>query len=254
MLVLAVGLVAYVRGWLHLRAAGHEPPRWRLAVYIVGLAAAAGALLGLDELADERFSMHMVQHLVLVMVVAPCASLGNPLPCVLWGLPRAARSALARTLTPGAMPRRALAGLTFMPVAGGLYVSTVWLWHVPFAYDAAVEHEVLHALEHATLVAAAILFWWPIVRPAPRLHARVHAGLRILYLLAATAQNTALGIVLTVPERAIYPHYARRAAALGVNAVDDQVFGGGLMWAMGHMYLLPILLILYEIAGESERA
>jgi cytochrome c oxidase assembly factor CtaG len=81
----------------------------------------------------------------------------------------------------------------------------------------------------------------------------VHPGLQILYLLAATAQNTALGMILAIPERALYPHYARLAVTLGVNAIDDQAFGGGLMWSMGHMYLVPIFVILYEISRESAR-
>jgi hypothetical protein len=56
-----------------------------------------------------------------------------------------------------------------------------------------------------------------------------------------------------VPDRAFYPHYARLAAALGLSAVDDQTLGGSLMWSMGHMYLLPIFLILYELSRESAR-
>jgi cytochrome c oxidase assembly factor CtaG len=252
-LVLAVVLVAYLRGWRYLSVTGHRPPRWRLAAYGLGLATAAVALLSLDELADASFSMHMIQHLLLVMVAAPLVTLGNPLPCILWGLPRGARAALASTLKPRAMLRRALSVLTFMPVAGLLYVVTVWVWHVPFLYDAAVEHEGLHAFEHVTFFVVAMLFWWPIVQPAPRLHARLHTGFQILYLVVATALNTALGMILSIPERALYPHYARLAPAVGLSAVDDQALGGGLMWMMGHMYLLPILLILYEIARDSER-
>lgn len=252
-LLLAIVLVAYLRGWRHLSAVGHRPPRWWLVLYGLGLTAVAVALLGLDELADEYFSMHMVQHLLLITVAAPLVTLGNPFPFILWGLPRRERVALARTLRPRAMLRRVVSALTFMPVAGVVHVSTVWLWHVPLLYDAAAEHEVLHALEHATLFATAILFWWPIVQPAPRLHSRVHPGFQIFYLLAATAQNTALGMILAVPERAFYPHYIRLAATLGVSAVDDQAFGGGLMWSMGHMYLLPILLILYAVSRESGR-
>ena len=117
-LLAAAVLVAYVRGWRHLRAVGHEPPRWRLLLYLVGVVTAAGALIGLDEAAEESFSMHMTQHLLLVMVAAPLITLGNPLPQVLWGLPRGARAAIAGTLRPGARVRRVLAALTFMPVAG----------------------------------------------------------------------------------------------------------------------------------------
>ncbi len=247
-LVVATLAAAYGRGWRRLGAAGHAPPRWRLALYALGLATIAFALLALDEAAETRFSVHMIQHLLLTMVGAPLLLLGNPLPLVLWGLPRDVRRALARTLRPGAWLRTALSALTFLPVAGVVYVVTVWVWHAPAVYDLAAEHELVHVLEHVTFLAAAILFWWPIVQPAPRLRAPAHPGLQILYLLLATAQNTALGMALTVPERAFYPHYVREAAALRISAVDDQMLGGGLMWTMGHMYLLPILVILYGLA------
>jgi putative membrane protein len=252
-LVLAGLAAVYGRGGWHLRAAGYEPPRWRLALYALGLATVAGALLGLDDRAHERFSVHMIQHLLLIMVAAPLVLLGNPLPLILWGLPRAARRALAATLRPGARFRRALSMLTCLPVAGVLYVATVWVWHVPLMYDAAAEHELVHVVEHAMFLAVAIFFWWPIVQPAPRLRPRPHPGFQVVYLLLATAQNTALGMALTVPERAFYPHYVRLAATLGISPVDDQMLGGGLMWSMGHMYLLPILVILYNLSRDAAR-
>jgi len=253
-LVLVTLGVAYVRGWRRLAAAGHPPPRWRLALYVFALGALALALLGLDVAAESRFSWHMAQHLLLMMVAAPLVLLGNPLPLVLWGLPRVVRGRLAAaTLRPATTVRRALVVLSSLPVAGALYVVTAWGWHLPALYDAAAEHEVVHVLEHTMLLGTALLFWWPVIRPAPRLRPPSHPGLLIAYLVAATAQNTALGMALTVPDRPFYPHYVRAAATLGISAVDDQALGGGLMWSMGHMYLLPILVILYVLAQESER-
>src|SRR5206468_10775563 len=74
--LLSLGLVAtataYVRGWRRLRAAGYARRVWRPASYALGLAFVAGALLSpLDELAAERFSAHMAQHLLLTMMAAP---------------------------------------------------------------------------------------------------------------------------------------------------------------------------------------
>jgi cytochrome c oxidase assembly factor CtaG len=252
-LLLATSLAAYALGWWRLRRLGHPPPVWRLAAYALGAVVVDGALVGLDRAADERFSVHMIQHLLLMMVAAPLLALGDPLPRVLWGLPRRARVALGALLRPGARLRQILSALTWLPVAGGLYVVTVWAWHVPALYDAAAEHETLHAVEHMSFLATALLFWWPVLQPAPRLHPRTHPGLQIVYLVAATAQNTALGMVLSVPDRAFYPHYVRLAASLGIDAVDDQAFGGGLMWSMGHMYLLPIFTILYAVSRQGER-
>ena len=251
--LLAIG-AAYARGWRRLRGADYAAPRWRLALYALGLATIAAALLSpLDDLAAQRFSAHMGQHLLLTMVAAPLVVLGNPLPFVLWGVPARARRAIGTTLRRGAPLRTALWALTFLPVAWILHVTTVWVWHLPFMYDAAVEHELLHAAEHATFFWTAILFWWPIVQPAPRLRPPPHPGFQILYLLLATAQNTALGMLLSVPERAYYPYYVKTAAALGISAVDDQLLGAGLMWSGGHMYLLPILLILWGLARDAAR-
>jgi len=250
-----VGLATlYAWGWSRLRAAGHAPPIWRLGLYALGLTTVGAALLSpLDDLAAARFAAHMGQHLLLTMMAAPLLLLGNPLPLVLWGLPPRARWTLAAPLRRRARLRAALSALTFLPVAGVLHVTTVWLWHVPWLYDAAVEHELVHAVEHVTFFATAILFWWPIILPAPRLRPRPHPGFQILYLLVATAQNTALGMLLAVPERAFYPHYVRRAVTLGISAVDDQTLGGGLMWSSAHMYLLPILLILYGLSRDVGR-
>jgi hypothetical protein len=33
--------------------------------------------------------------------------------------------------------------------------------------------------------------------------------------------------------------------------VDEQAAAGGIMWVSGHMYLLPILLLLYQFARRS---
>jgi len=253
-LVLAGLAVAYACGWRRLRTVGHAPPLWRLALYALGLTTVGAALLSpLDDLAAARFSAHMGQHLLLTMVAAPLLLLGNPLPLVLWGLPPRARWRLAAPLRRRSRLRAALSALTFLPVAGVLHVTAVWLWHLPVLYDAAVEHELVHAFEHATFFATAILFWWPIIQPAPRLRPRSHPGFQILYLLVATAQNTALGMVLAVPERAFYPHYVSVAAAIGISAVDDQMLGGGLMWSGAHMYLLPILIILYGLSRDAGR-
>lgn len=251
-LAAVVAWAAYVLGWFRLRAGGYTAPRWRLLLYGLGLASLVAALLPpLEHLASERFSAHMGQHLLLTQVAAPLLVLGNPLPLVLWGLPRRVRRPLAATLRRGAPVRTALAALTFLPVAGVLHIAAVWVWHLPALYDAAAEHELVHVLEHAAFLGTAILFWWPIVLPAPRLRPGPHPGLQILYLLLATAQNTALGMLLSVPERAFYPHYVRLAPGLGISAVDDQMLGGGLMWSGGHMYLFPILMILWRLARED---
>src|SRR5262249_14915218 len=250
--MLICGGALYGRGWWRLYRLGHRPSRWRLSLYGLGLAALAAALLSpIDDLADELFPVHMVQHLLLTMVAAPLVLLGNPLPVVLWGVSHRVRRWMASPLTTGARFRIALGVIASLPVAWLVYVLDLWAWHVPLLYQADLEHESVHVVEHIAFFTTALLFWLPIVRPAPRLGPPAPLGFMLLYLLAATAQNTALGAMLTLPERSFYAHYDETARRLAVNAAEEQAAAGGLMWISGHMYLLPILVMLYNFSQRS---
>ena len=255
------GLAAlYVSGWRRLRA--RQPailaPVWRLVAYLGGIAGIAVALLSpLDSLADVLFTAHMLQHQLLLMVAPLLLLLGNPYPFVLWGLPRRVRMRLGTTLTATGGLRAAWRALTWMPVAGTLYMVALFGWHHPRLYEAALEHPLVHDLEHLSFFGTAVLFWWPIVNPAPRLR-RLTTGLqygyRIGYLVLATGLNTLLGAVLGLAERVLYPTYAAAPRLLeDWSAVDDQAFGGGVMWAGSHMYLLAILVLVGRVLRAEER-
>ena len=255
-LILATLASVYASGWWRLREWGYRElaPGWRLGLYLSGLGAVAVALLPpVDDLADVLLTAHMVQHLILMMIAAPLLLLGNPLPTSLWGLPWRARRALGRLLTRNAPLRKVLWAATLMPVAWLLFVGNLWLWHLPAAYQAALRDPVIHDVEHVAFFGTALLFWWPIVEPAPRLHERIPRGFAILYLLAATGQNTLLSALIALPERVLYPYYEASRSPLGVSALDDQALAGGLMWSMGHMYLVPILLVVARMLDREER-
>lgn len=255
LVLVALGSV-YASGWWRLRAAGHRrlARRGRLAAYMAGLAVVAVALLSLvDHLAHVLLTAHMIQHLLLIMIAAPLLLLGNPLPTCLWGLPRKIRRPVGRLFVRSALPRKVLWAVTLMPVAWLLFVGNLWLWHLPAAYQAALRDHLVHDLEHVAFFATAILFWWPIIEPAPRLHERIPRGFVILYLIAATGQNTLLGASIALPSQVLYPYYAGSPPAVGQSALDDQALAGAIMWTSGHMYLLPILLVVAKMLDREER-
>ncbi|MBI3454840.1 MAG: cytochrome c oxidase assembly protein [Candidatus Rokubacteria bacterium] len=249
----------YAVGWWRLRRLGHRrlASAGRLAAYLGGLAAVAVALLSpLERLADLLFTAHMVQHQILLMVAPPCLLLGNPFPFVLWGVPRRLRRAVQRALTEGSRLRRTQRLLTWLPVAGPLYTGNLWLWHLPAAYEAALRHPLVHDVEHLAFFTAAVLFWWPIVNPAPRRRwprGGLYYGVRIAYLVLATAQNTLLGAIIALTERVLYPSYGAGSGLFGLSPLDDQAFGGGIMWSGGHMYLIAILILLWQAMGSDGR-
>jgi cytochrome c oxidase assembly factor CtaG len=263
LLPLALLAVLYARGGARLYAAGpgrHGAAAARGLAYLGGLVSLVLALCSpVEYLAELSFTAHMVQHQLLTMVAAPLLLLGDPFPRLVWGLPAALRRPLVAPLVPRGPLRRALRALTWMPAAGAIYTVTLWAWHHPVAYEAALRVPLLHDVEHLMFFGAAVLFWWPVINPAPRLRRLTGGamyGARIGYVILATAQNTLLGAVLGLSERVLYPTYAaapRLVADWG--PVDDQAFGGGVMWSGSHMFLAAVLVLLHRaLSGEGHRA
>jgi cytochrome c oxidase assembly factor CtaG len=248
--------VLYALGTWRLSGRARGAVTWtRPAFAAVGLVSIAAALVSpLDVLADRSFLAHMVQHMLLMMVAAPAMLLGDPLAIVLWALPRAARAAAARLLARGSALRRFWAAATATAVAWIVHAGVLWLWHLPAAYDAALANRLVHDIEHVTFFVAALLFWWPVVQPAPRLRRATPHPVRIAYLVLAAFQGAALGLVLTLAPAVLYRSYAARHAD-ALAALDDQVRGGIVMWGAGGLIdMLAVLVLLVRVFASGERA
>jgi cytochrome c oxidase assembly factor CtaG len=264
LLVLAMAAV-YVTGWCRLArrsprpAAGARPDpaghargeaagHARLALGVAGLATLAVALVSpLDDLAHERFPAHMVQHLLLVAVAAPALVAADGLAATLWGLPAGPRAALGAALRPGRPLRRALRVAVAAPCAWLLHAGAMWLWHLPVLYDAALDSPALHVAEHAAFLGTGILFWVPVLDPAPRLRRRLSPSGRVGYLLLAAFQASALGLLLTAWPAPLYAGYAAAPAAL-----DDQALGGALMWSVtAAADMTAVLITVWRTLGTA---
>lgn len=244
----------FVRGWLYLRRkSSHVAKIWQLASYVIGIISIGVAVLSpIDALASRLLSMHMVQHLLLLMVAPLFILLANPLAAFLWGLPGRTRRGIGCLFSKGFPFRHVVWSLTLMPVTWSIYVVNLWVWHHPALYQLALSNEWVHDLQHVLFFFTAMLFWWPIVNPAPRLHGLISYGYRIIYLVAATLQNTLLGMAISLPEHVLYPFYAIVPQLVGLRPINDQALGGGIMWVSGHMYLIPILILVARMFAYEE--
>jgi putative membrane protein len=257
--LLVLGLLGgiYVAGWRRLRRRGspRNAGRGRLALYLGGLTLLGLALLSpIDSFGAFLFIMHMIQHELLTMFAPLLVLLANPFPVMLWGLPRRFRHGLGGLLSRQAPLRRVLWGLTFPPVAWLTAVVTLWGWHHPALYQAALRSELVHDLQHLTFFATGLLFWWPVVNPAPRLHGHLAYGWRIFYLVPAAGQNTLLAALLSLTGRVLYPYYLGVPRLWGLSAATDQVIGGGIMWVSGDMmYIIASLVLVATWLNEEER-
>ena len=254
--VLATLAAAYVVGWQRLRARdARSAPAWRLPLYLGGLVVLGLALLSpIDTLGSLLFFVHMIQHELLTMAAPPLLLLGNPLPMVLWGLPVGLRLRAGRLLVPGTRLRTVLRLMTAMPVTWPLYVMTLWTWHWPEAYGASLRFEAVHDTQHLSFFTAALLFWWPIVNPAPVLHGHRHHALRIAYAVPAAFQSQALGLIFAFFSKVLYPHYEAVPRLWGLTALEDQRVAGLIMMQVeGLTYLLVVLVLVARMLSHDER-
>ena len=181
----------------------------------------AAVLLGLATLsppvhqrADQLFTIHMLQHLVLVFCVAPLLVFATP---------------------------RAPGWLRSIGVAVVLHAVALWAWHLPVLYDAAVNSAPLHIVEHGSFLATAWLFWgavaarWAPGDPLRRAGAVFVTGLH----------SAALGAIITLASEPLYDAHLGHEHGWDLTPLEDQQLAGGIMWVPpGVVYLVITILLL----------
>lgn len=251
--VLLAAALIYLRGWLRgRRLVRSEEDTARLACFFGGLAAVYLAIASpLDSFDNLFLSAHMTQHLLLLMIAPPLVLLGHPVLPLLRGLPkRFVKEALGPFLA-WPLLRRVASAFVAPPVAWLLFAVSTIFWHLPRFYELALRWPVWHGVEHASFFWTGILFWWPVVRPAPGKN-RWPEWVAIPYLLFGDILNTAISAFFIFSGRLLYPSYAAVQAS-GINPRNDQTLAGAIMWVPGSIiYLLPaIVLTMRLVSGRS---
>lgn len=255
LLGLAATAWAYARGvqtlWSGDRRRGVTG--WQVTSFTGGLLVLFVALVSpLHPISSEVLWVHMVQHVLLVTVAAPLIVLGAPLVPATLALPVAWRRNIRAWQRIGWL--RATGRLLTRPLtAWVLHVGALWAWHAPGLYDAAVRNAGIHALEHVSFLATAILFWWVAIRPGDR--RRRSGGSEILYVFTAGIQSGALGAVLTFAGSPLYPAYTLTSARWGLTALQDQQLAGLIMWipaGVVYMAAAGALFVRWLLVMERE--
>jgi putative membrane protein len=182
----------------------------------------------LNELSDYYlFSIHMIQHLLITLIMPPLLLKGIPD----WLLQPVLQIPLVLRL-----------GRFFTSpfVAFGLFNTVFALWHAPGFYQLALSQPAIHGLEHLLFMATAVLTWWPIFSPSPLLPRLSEPG-QMFYLFAGSIIPTILGAIITFADISIYPFYAAAPRVTGLSALDDQQGAGLIMWLGGASIVLAVL-------------
>ncbi|HTI44379.1 MAG TPA: cytochrome c oxidase assembly protein [Vicinamibacterales bacterium] len=241
----------YLRGTILLARRGASGRRFEPIAFAIGWSALVLSILPpIDSLSIEYFSVHMIQHELMMLVGAPLLILGRPLQRCLTGMPDSLRMPTARILQAPSMSWTWRI-LTAPLVAWALHGLAIWVWHMPALYDAAVGNEAIHTLQHAMFVGTAALFWWGMLYGR---YGRAGYGVAVFYVFLTVVHTGILGAMVTFAGTPLYPIYAAPAAAHGIDALVDQQRAGLLMWIPAGLVMTLLGLALFAAwLGESER-
>jgi putative membrane protein len=232
-----VAAAFYARRVLTLRDRGTPVPRWRIALFATGILLLLVAFVSpVHALGERMFSFHMLQH-VLLGDLAPLALLAGLTGPIL-------RPAL-----------RWLHRLRFLAnpfVALPVWAVNLYLWHLPFLYDAALRHDSVHALEHFCFFAGGTIMWLPVLEtlPAPEWFG---TGAKLGYIAIVRAVETVLGNVFFWSGTVFYTVYAHQNRLWGISALEDQGIAGGVMMIEGSLVTIGAIAWLFlKLAEEGE--
>lgn len=250
-LVVAVGLIAWFAALRRIQR--DHPSNPVPASHTLALLGAALLLLIALQSVVERydttlFSVHMVQHLLLLFPIPILLLRAAPVTLLLrvasprW---RARLLALLQSRTVGAASHPLVAWI--------LLALVMWATHLSPLFDAALENPLLHDVEHLLYLTAALLFWAPVASLDPVRH-RLSRPAALVYLFTQMPQNSFLGVAIMWSPRVLYPHYGSLNRPWGPTPLDDQQLAGALMWLAGDaLFLLAIFAVLAAWMRAEER-
>jgi len=241
-----VAVVVYAGAALRLR---RRWPARRTAAFAAGAGCVVVALQsGIAAYDDRLLSVHMVQHMLLLLAAPALLIAGQPLALALRTLRGDSRRRLARAL------ERTRPAIRPVPCLAAFYLVVLGT-HLPAFYDLTLRHPVAHEAEHALYLAAGGLLWWPLFDGDPVLSHRLGGLGRLLYLLVGMLPMALVGAYLNRHPSVVYAPYAATAHALGVSAVGDQATAGAIMWVVGNtaMVFVGLWAVMAALNAEERR-
>ena len=232
--------VAYLVGVRRLAARGRSWSRLRTTSFLAATMTVVIAVQsGLASYDNENFSIHVIQHLLLMNMAPILYALSAPMTLALQASNRRTQQRLLKIL------HHPFVSFVTNPIvaASTIYVTMIGFFLTPF-YNFSLEHPLIHDFSHLHFLITGCIFWWVIVGADPsRWHLSYPAKLG---LLATGIPVTAvLGLALTGTRTSIAPAF---------HSVADTRAGGSLLWVVGELTMLTAMgLLLYQWMRFDER-
>jgi cytochrome c oxidase assembly factor CtaG len=245
---LALALLIYLVGWRRLSARAATPVR--PALFLSGWTVLTLALVSpLHEAGERSFTMHMIEHELIMLVATFLLAASSAGGVMAWGLPRPLRSALGGSWK---SPLQALWRRLTEPVTATFVQAVVmWAWHAPALFDRALESDGWHIAQHASFFISSLLFWWAMLHPRSRSSGY---GVSATCLFVTSLIGGALGALMSFSSSPWYADYAAMGmTGIGLDPVDDQRLAGLIMWIPGGLvHGAAALAMAYKWLRASE--
>jgi putative membrane protein len=123
-----------------------------------------------------------------------------------------------------------------------IHAAALWLWHIPYLYQATLESDPIHALQHLSFFLSGVLFWSALIGAG---RSTMTYGAGVLYVFGTAAHCSALGALLTFSSVTWYPIYLERTQLWNLTPLEDQQLGGLLMWIPSGVVFIVIGIWLF---------
>jgi len=248
---IAVAAGLYIAGLVVLHRRGDQWPVQRSVSFLLGGLGSIGlaTMSALGTYDTVLLSVHMVQHMTLMMVSPMFLALGAPVTLALRTLPSRPRTMLLAVLH-----SRVARVLTFAPLTLALFIATPFaLYYSPF-YELSLRSGFWHAFLHLHFLIIGALLMWPLmgIDPVP---GRISYPLRLLMLFLMLPFHAFLGIsIMSSTELIAERWYLAFNRTWPPSPLDDQYLAGGIMWASGDVIALVMLIALFvQWYAQSQR-
>ncbi len=253
----AVVLAAlYVAGVLRLRRRGDRWPPGRTVAWLLGcLAVLFITSSGVGRYMPAMFSMHMVAHMGLSMLVPILLVLGAPVTLALRALPAAGRADPPgmREWLLAALHSRLSRFLTNPVVATVLFVAGFYGLYLSSLFDTTVSSHAGHLAMNVHFLLSGYLFYWVVigVDPTPR---PIPPLAKVGVVFASLPLHAFFGVVLMGWQKVLGGDYYRSLGlAWHTDLMGDQRLGGGIAWAAGEVPLVIVMVALLVQWARSDR-
>ncbi|MEE1748660.1 MULTISPECIES: cytochrome c oxidase assembly protein [unclassified Streptomyces] len=248
--VLAIGLYAYAV--LRLRRRGDSWPAGRIVFFVVGVLSIALVMCTkLNDYGMVMFSVHMVQHMVISMLSPILLLLGAPVTLTLRALPVAGRGRTGpRELLLKLLHSRYMKIITHPVFTIPLFIASLYGLYFTPLFDFLMGSKTGHIAMMVHFLAVGLVFFWPIMGVDPGPH-RPGYVMRMLELFAGMPFHAFFGIALMMATTPMVGTYQHPPASLGIDALSDQGWAGGIAWAFSE---IPSVLVLIALVFQWYRS